>query len=112
MRTTPCPGFQADSGTRISIWRRVRSVDTLGAGVAALPVAASSNSALAPCTVRKYFAGDDTPAPCGQATAASELPIAIGTPGRVASFTELRVTRNPGAFSRALTGNSTRPPAL
>src|SRR5436189_5211287 len=57
IRTTALPGFQAACGTRTSIWRRVRSVDMLGAGEIALPVAAYVSSAAARCTVTHRAAG-------------------------------------------------------
>src|SRR2546423_422270 len=76
IRTTDVPGFHAVCGMSTSIWLRALSTDALGAGPTGRPVVASSRSALAPWTVRKSWAGDDTPAPCGQARRPPESPSA------------------------------------
>ena len=110
-RTTPRPGSQAECGTRTSIWRRSRSTATLGVPRGA-PVAASSRSALEPCTVRNSEAGAVAPAPCGNGSGAAELPIAIVAPTRSGSRSEFSVSRNAVAPASGFTRSSTRSAAL
>jgi hypothetical protein len=62
--------------------------------------------------VRNSWAGERTPAPCGQASAAGEPPIAIVTPVRAASLSVLSVMRNAVASASGLTRSSTRSAAL
>ena len=112
MRTLLWPGFHAACGTRTSTWRRVRSTVAVGAGDLGAPPAASSSSAVDPCTVRKSAAGDETPAPCGQGTGAPELPSAMVKPVRLASLRVFSVTRNAVASASGRTRSSTRSAAL
>ena len=112
MRTLELPGSQAACGTTTVIWRRVMSTLAVGAGVLALPLAASSSSAVPPCSVRNSAAGEEMPAPCGHAAAAPESPSAMVNAVRAASCRVLSVTRNAVASPSGLTRSSTRSAAL
>ena len=112
VRTVDVPGSQVACGTRIWTWRRNVSTRTVGVGDRAFPVAASMKSALSPCHVTKSVAGDDTPAPSGQATDEPESPSAMVNAVRLGSISVFSVTRNAVTFDRALIRNSTRSAAL
>ena len=112
MPTVCVPGSQAVCGTRTSIWRRAMSTDAVGGGATALPVAASSSSALLPWTVRNCCAGETTPAPCGQGTGAAESPMAMVNAVLSAALRVFSVTRKAVASGSGLTRSSTRSAAL
>jgi hypothetical protein len=84
----------------------------LGAGSIGLPVAASSSSAVEPCTVRNSCAGDTTPALCGHGLGSSESPSAIVNATRSGAFIVLSVTRNAVESASGFTRSSTRSAAL
>src|SRR5436190_24002031 len=87
------PGFHAECDTSSCTWRRRTSTRTAGAGARALPDAASMSSAVWPCHVRKSAAGEDTPAPWGQATAEAEEPSAMVKAVRDGARSVFSVTR-------------------
>src|SRR5437764_1071528 len=65
-----------------------------------------------PCQVRNAVAGDETPAPNGQACDVAPLPSAIVNALSLGSFSVFNVTRNAVACANGLTRNSTRSAAL
>ena len=65
-----------------------------------------------PWTVRKYRAGELTPAPYGQSRSAGESPIATVNAATLGSSIVLSVTRKAVAVRSGLTRNSTRSAAL
>ena len=76
---------------------------TGGGGATGVPVAASSSSAVVPCTVRNSSAGALTFAPCGNWRGATGVPpIAIVEATRSASCSVLSVIRNAVAPAQRL----------
>ena len=113
-RTVLWPGFQSWWGTSTSIWRRLRSTATVGAGpltAALLPAWTRSATSLEPdgWTVRNRLAGALTFAPSGNGKTVPGLPpIAIENATSEGFSSVFRVTRNAVAFASGLVRNSTR----